>query len=479
VSEPSATDVDLVGRAQAGDIDAYAALVQRYQAMAIGLAAVVTRDPANAEDVAQEAFIKAYSALGRFRPGASFRAWLVRIVVNEARDARATARRRAVLDARVQGDSSRVTAAASAEDMAIANEQHGALLKILDRQREDDRAVLMYRYFLDLSEAEMAEALACSPGTVKSRLSRALARLRQDLGKAAPLLALTPNLGTLLGESMSHAVGPVATAPSHDLAALVLHGVAAGGLPSAGPSGPGRLTPQHVVAAVSGGLVVVALAAIGLLLSTSNKRGPVDVPIAAPLAVSSPAAAAPTVGSVSAPPRLVVVYRGDLTDAQRQELSLTFGTGRTVITDSVSRDELDSTLHAAGLPVDGSEQAISSAIVNCLNPGDGLSVRHPERHSNARGCVRECTRHRWCRRRLGDRRCATEYTDDGRNGPRWRAQGLPTLPPWPASSGLALASGVRPAACYGRYGSAERGLGQSRRHHASRRSGCDHNARIR
>jgi len=365
--------VALLARAQAGDVDAYAALVQRYQALAIGLAAVVTRDPANAEDVAQESFLKAYHALDRFRPGASFRAWLVRIVVNEARHARATARRRAVLNARVEGDISRVTA--SAEDVAIANEQHGALLKVLDRQREDDRAVLTYRYFLDLTEAEMAEAMACSPGTVKSRLSRALARLRQDLGKAAPLLALSPNIGTLLGESMSLAVGPVASARTHDLAAVVLHRIAAGGLPSSSPVGTGRPTPQQVVAAVGGGIVVVALAATGLLLSTSNKREPVDVPIAASQAVSSPVAAAPTVARVSLPPRLVVVYGGDLTDAQRQELSMTFGTAGTVITDSVSRDELDSTLRAAGLPVDGSEQAISSAVMTCLQTGDGLSVR--------------------------------------------------------------------------------------------------------
>ena len=204
VSEPSTADGDLVARAQAGDVEAYAALVQRYQALAIGLAAVVMRAPANAEDVAQEAFLKAYRALDRFKPGASFRAWLVRIVVNEARNARAATERQAVLHARFEGVISRVTVAASAEDIAIANEQRVALLKVLDGQSEDDRAVLMYRYFLDLSEAEMAEALACSPGTVKSRLSRALARLREDLRKAAPLLALSPNLGTLVGLSLIH-----------------------------------------------------------------------------------------------------------------------------------------------------------------------------------------------------------------------------------------------------------------------------------
>jgi len=87
----TSSDASLVARVRKGDVDAYAVLIQRYQAAAIRLATLVTRDAAEADDVAQEAFIKAYYALERFKPEASFRAWLVRIVVNEARNARAVA----------------------------------------------------------------------------------------------------------------------------------------------------------------------------------------------------------------------------------------------------------------------------------------------------------------------------------------------------------------------------------------------------
>jgi RNA polymerase sigma factor (sigma-70 family) len=380
--EASTADVDLVAAAQRGDVEAYAELVRRYQALAVGLAAVVTRDPANAEDVAQEGFLKAYYALDRFRPGASFRAWLTRIVVNEARNALAASRRRAQLHTRVADDGTRLTVGASAELSAVANEQHGTLLAILDAQREDDRAVLLYRYVLDLSEAEMAEALGCSPGTVKSRLSRALARLRADLDKVAPLLAVVPNLGTLVGESLSGAAGPLPASPARDLAAGIAQRIAAGGGSSGGSGGShGSSGPtlQQVAAAAGGGLAAVALVVTGFLLSTSEKRGPsvVSTPSAqlASAAVPSAVATPNTVATVAAPPKVVVVYGSDLTDAQRQELGDAFKTNGSAITESVSRDELQSALRSVGLTVDGSERAISSAAVTCLDPGGGLSAR--------------------------------------------------------------------------------------------------------
>ena len=90
-------DIALVERAKNGDVNAYETLVQHYQELAFRVAYQVTGDAADAEDAAQEAFVNAYYALGRFRSGAPFKPWLCRIVANEARNRRMSAQRRTVL----------------------------------------------------------------------------------------------------------------------------------------------------------------------------------------------------------------------------------------------------------------------------------------------------------------------------------------------------------------------------------------------
>ncbi len=122
--------------------------------------------------------MKAYYALNRFRAEAPFRPWLLRIVANEAKNRRRAAGRRERLALRAAVDPDAVDAAASPETDALEGERREALLAALGRLRERDRRVIEYRYFLDLSEAEMAQVMGVAPGTVKSRLSRALARLR-------------------------------------------------------------------------------------------------------------------------------------------------------------------------------------------------------------------------------------------------------------------------------------------------------------
>ena len=174
-------DLALVERARNGDVNAYEALVQQYQELAFRVAYQVTGDAADAEDAAQEAFVNAYYALGRFRPGAPFRPWLLRIVANEARNRRTAARRRTVLAERALVAQSSGEAAPSPERAAEADEFRATLITTLRGLREDDRLVLTYRLFFDLAESEMAVALNCPRGTVKSRLSRALARLRAAL----------------------------------------------------------------------------------------------------------------------------------------------------------------------------------------------------------------------------------------------------------------------------------------------------------
>jgi len=174
-------DTALVERARNGDVNAYETLVQHYQELAFRVAYQVTGDAADAEDAAQEAFVNAYYALGRFRPGAPFRPWLLRIVANEARNRRTAAHRRTTLAQRALVAQTSGEAAPSPEKAAEADEFRATLVASLRRLRDDDRLILAYRLFFDLSEAEMAEALKCPKGTVKSRLSRALGRLRAVL----------------------------------------------------------------------------------------------------------------------------------------------------------------------------------------------------------------------------------------------------------------------------------------------------------
>lgn len=162
-------------------MQAYADIVTRYQSLAQRTAYVILRDADEAQDAAQEAFVKAFRAIGRFREGAPLRPWLMRIVANEAINRAKASSRHPTVDLAVAGDAA-ADAEGSPEARALAGERRDLLLRAVNRMREDDRIVIAYRYFFDLSEAEMAEALGIARGTVKSRLSRALSRLREVIG---------------------------------------------------------------------------------------------------------------------------------------------------------------------------------------------------------------------------------------------------------------------------------------------------------
>jgi RNA polymerase sigma factor (sigma-70 family) len=178
---PGTTDDDLIERARRGSTHAYDELVQRYTDMAFRTAYLVTGSAADAEEVAQDAFVKAHRALPRFRTGAPFRPWLLRIVGNEARNRRRSAGRRAALELRAVDVLGAGAAAPSAEAAAEAAEERRVLLGALDRLPDDQRLVVTCRYLLQLSVEETAGALAIPEGTVKSRLARALDRLRELL----------------------------------------------------------------------------------------------------------------------------------------------------------------------------------------------------------------------------------------------------------------------------------------------------------
>jgi RNA polymerase sigma factor (sigma-70 family) len=175
-------ETELVRRARRGEVSAYEELVRRYQGIAHRTAYLITGEAAEAEDAAQQAFVKAFGALGRFDPDRPFRPWLLRIVGNEARNLRRSAGRRAALELVVSREPEQLAASPEAE--ALDRERRESLMAAVSGLGEADRQVIGLRYFLDLTEAEMAEALGVAPGTVKSRLSRAMGRLREAMASA-------------------------------------------------------------------------------------------------------------------------------------------------------------------------------------------------------------------------------------------------------------------------------------------------------
>jgi RNA polymerase sigma factor (sigma-70 family) len=153
--------------------------VHAYQGIAFRTAYLVTRNAADAEEAAQDGFVKAFRALGRFRRGAPFRPWVLQIVANEARNRRRAAGRREGLVLRAASEGSSGDAAPSPEAALLGAEERSALLDAVNGLPEEQRLAIACRYFLDLSEEETAHVLGVRKGTVKSRTSRALERLRE------------------------------------------------------------------------------------------------------------------------------------------------------------------------------------------------------------------------------------------------------------------------------------------------------------
>jgi RNA polymerase sigma factor (sigma-70 family) len=165
-------------------VDAYASLLRLHEAAARRLAHVVCGSGIDADDVAQDAFVKAWSSLVTFRDGAPFRPWLLRIVANEARNRRRSAGRRAGYELRCAEDRAGGATsppggiAASADVAVLASDRRRVLVAALAKLPTAQREVVTCRYLVGLDEVETATVLGLPRGTVKSRAARGLARLR-------------------------------------------------------------------------------------------------------------------------------------------------------------------------------------------------------------------------------------------------------------------------------------------------------------
>ncbi len=154
-----------------------------HQTVAYRTAFAITRSAEDAEDVVQNAFLKATGSLDRFRAGSPFRPWLLAIVGNEARNRRRTIGRRLRLVERAAGEAT--LTASSAESEVFAEDDRRRLVAAVDRLPPDDRLAIVGRYFVGLTLEETAAALGVSLGATKTRVGRALERLRRSLAEEA------------------------------------------------------------------------------------------------------------------------------------------------------------------------------------------------------------------------------------------------------------------------------------------------------
>lgn len=172
------TDQQLVVRAQRGDTRAFDLLVLKYQGRIATLVARFVNDAAEVEDVTQEAFIKAYRALDKFRGDSAFYTWLYRIAANAAKNYLVARGRRPGADATIEdaeafGDTDLVSESGSPEAVAMGDELAGVVEAALQALPEELRAALTLRELEGLSYDDIADVLGCPVGTVRSRIFRA------------------------------------------------------------------------------------------------------------------------------------------------------------------------------------------------------------------------------------------------------------------------------------------------------------------
>ncbi|MCM2971146.1 MULTISPECIES: RNA polymerase sigma factor RpoE [Larsenimonas] len=173
------TDQQLVARAQKGDSAAFDLLVRKYQHKIIGLIGRYVNDQAEVQDVAQEAFIKAYRALGKFRSESAFYTWIYRIAINTAKNHLVSKGRRPpgsdldIMDAEVVDASGRLSDMETPEAALARDQLEKAVFDAIDALPEDLKTAITLREFEGLSYEDIASIMQCPVGTVRSRIFRA------------------------------------------------------------------------------------------------------------------------------------------------------------------------------------------------------------------------------------------------------------------------------------------------------------------
>jgi RNA polymerase sigma-70 factor (ECF subfamily) len=194
VSIENQTDIDqkLVERVQAGDKRAFDLLVGKYQHKIVGLVSRYVYDHHEAMDIAQEAFIKAYKALPRFRGDSAFYTWLYRIAINTAKNHLVSRGRRPpdvdvdVVDAEYFDGGDELRELENPENSLFRDELQATVKRALDQLPEDLRAALTLREFEGMSYEDIAAVMDCPVGTVRSRIFRAREAIDKEI---APLLS--------------------------------------------------------------------------------------------------------------------------------------------------------------------------------------------------------------------------------------------------------------------------------------------------
>lgn len=184
-------DKDLVARVQQGDKAAYDLLVIKYQHKIIQLVNRYIKDPSEAQDVAQEAFIKAYRALANFRGDSAFYTWLYRIAINTAKNYLLSRSRRYsdyqvdVQDAEQVENAPQLKGMDTPEYLLMNDDIIDVIKKAIEKLPEEMRTAIMLREFEGLSYEEIAQTMECPVGTVRSRIFRAREAIDKKL---TPLL---------------------------------------------------------------------------------------------------------------------------------------------------------------------------------------------------------------------------------------------------------------------------------------------------